>query len=345
MLLMLGMSLVFSSCDKKDDNEKNTPNPALKSTFYVAGSENSGGTQQPVVWINGIAKNQGEGGYGGVCNAVAIGTDNAVYAGVASADANSYIYKDGTLLFTLDKSNARCSLNSMALVGDVVYSCGYDEGADMQPYACIWRGSEKYMTLPQSGNGIKVIPVNENEIYMAVDEYSGQKTIPAIYKNNTKLYELPTPEGIDTYVKDAVYVNGDIYAVGEYTEYPPVYTVIVWKNGIELYKITGEDGANCNASTIYVNRFGNVYVGGQETDENGIRIAKIWKDGNTYHELDGGADESNVTSITEHDGLIYATGEIHDWNGARPVIWQENAILYKMSPSGDDPVTRQLIVK
>lgn len=334
----------FSSCNNNDD-DKSGKNPALARTFYVAGSENSGGTAQPVVWVNGTAKNQGNDGFGGICNAVAIGGDNSLYAGVVSNDANSYVYKNGERLLTLEKSGSMCGLNSMALLGDVVYSCGYDEIASTQPAACIWRGSEKHFSLQESSNGIKVFPVNENEIYMVAEEYASGTSKPAIYKNGAKLYSLPTMDGIDTYVKDAFYINGDIYTVGEFSEYPPVNTVIVWKNNIEQYKISGAEGGNCNASAIYVNRQGNVFVGGQETNEDGELIAKIWKDGNTYYELDGGADRSNVTSITEYDGLIYSTGETHDWGGAHAIIWQENAILYKMLPTGDDPVTKQLVIK
>lgn len=342
--IMAGIVFAFSSCNNNDD-DKSGKNPALARTFYVAGSENSGGTAQPVVWVNGTAKNQGNDGFGGICNAVAIGGDNSLYAGVVSNDANSYVYKNGERLLTLEKSGSMCGLNSMALLGDVVYSCGYDETAPMQPSACVWKGSEKYFTAQESSNGVKVLPVNENEIYMVANEYSSGKSKPAIYKNGSKLYTLPSADGIDTYAKDAFYINGDIYTVGEFSEYPPVNTVIVWKNNIEQYRITGADGANCNAGAIYVNRLGNIFVGGQETNEDGELIAKIWKDGNTYYELDGGADRSNVTSITEYDGLIYSTGETHDWGGAHAIIWQENAILYKMLPTGDDPVTKQLVIK
>lgn len=334
----------FSSCNNNDD-DKSGNNPALTRTFYVAGSENSGGTAQPVVWVNGTAKNQGNGGFGGICNAVAIGGDNSLYAGVVSNDANSYVYKNGERILTLVKNGARCSLNSMALLNDMVFSCGYDYDASMQPNACIWRGSEKYVSLPASSNGIKIFPVNENEIYWIVEEFTAATTEIAIYKNNNKMYSLPVPANINTFAKDAFYINGDIYTVGEFSEYPLVNTVIVWKNDIEQYKISGAEGANCNASAIYVNRQGNVFVGGQETNEDGELIAKIWKDGNMYYELDGGADWSNVSSITEHDGLIYSSGETHDWGGANAIIWQENAILYKMRPSGDDPVTRQLVIK
>lgn len=344
LLLMAGVVFAFSSCNNNDGN-KNGNNPALKSTFYVAGSENSSGTAQPVVWVNGLAKNLGDNGFGGMCNAVAIDGNNSIYAGVVSDDANSYIYKNGERILTLAKNGARCSLNSMALLNDMVFSCGYDYDASMQPNACIWRGSEKYVSLPASSNGIKIFPVNENEIYWIVEEFTAATTEIAIYKNNDKMYSLPVPANINTFVKDAFYINGDIYTVGEFSEYPPVYTVIVWKNNIEQYRISGNNGANCNADAIFVNSRGEVFVGGQETNDEGTLIAKIWKNGNTYYELDGGADRSNVSAITEHGGLLYAAGETFDWGGANAIIWQENAILYKMKPSGSDPVTKQIIVK
>lgn len=345
LLIFAGaVSPLLSSCNKDDDKNKNSVNPALTRTFYVAGSENSDGVSKPVVWVNGIARVQGNSATGGICNSVATGSDNSIYAGVTGDDLSAGIYKNGELLFSLDKTGARCSVEDVALLNDIVYSCGYDEIADGQPVACVWQGHEKYMQTAAGGNGIRVFPVNENEIYLVADEY-GNTSQPAIYRNNSKLYSLPSPDGIDTYAKDAFYINGDIYTVGEYAEYPPVYKITVWKNDIKLYEITGSDGANCNAEAIFVNRNGNVFVGGHETNEEGAQIAKIWKDGLPYYELDGGADRSYVTSITEMDGLLYASGETYDWNGANAIIWQENAILYKMKPAGEEPVTKQLIIK
>lgn len=343
MLLLAGLTLALPSCQDDGDDSKNGSNPALSRTFYVAGSEDSDGFDRPVVWINGIARAQGNDGSGGVCNAVAIGNDNSVYTGVISDNLSSGIYKDGEKLYNLERAGAHCGVMDIALLNDIVYSCGYDETTISSTSACVWKGQEKYISVADS-KGVRAFPVKDDEIYMVADEY-GNVTQPAVYRNSSRLYSLPSPENTDTHAKDAYYVNGDIYTVGEYQVKPDVNRIIVWKNDIRLYEISGADGTGCNAGAIYVNRQGNIFVGGQETDADGVKVAKIWKDGNPYLELDGGADVSEVTSVTEADGLIYACGSLSDWNGAAAIIWQEAAILYKMKPAGNNPVTRQLIIK
>lgn len=328
----------------KEDGPQQAEKP--QATFYVAGAQNVSGKYQAAVWVNGIPQKQGEAADNSWCSSLAL-VGNDLYSAVnesGNAGYASIVYKNNVEMFTVASGRSEeCKINSIAVSGGKVYSCGYTVTGGIK-YSKIWENGTQYLAHSGNSDAVRVIPAG-GSIYSVINE--GNNTgivVPRIYKEAVVEYTL-TDGTKNAYVVDALYSNGNIYSVGNIPATDPDSEDIIklWRNGNEIYSINATD-VNCVANGLFVNG-SDIYVGGYSYDASGKRQAKVWKNGNLLYSLNGGAQNAEVSSVAMWNGFVYSSGYTDMGASRTPIIWWENAIYYKMQGGGDKPEIGQMFVR
>ena len=137
-------------------------------------------------------------------------------------------------------------------------------------------------------------------------------------------------------VFNSVYVfEGDLYVCGREDN-----DVKLWKNCEELSLVTAAgnpaySNLSITLSSVFVYE-GDVYCSGYEFKENGIYVAKVWKNGRVAN-LSDGSVEAQAFSVFVSDGDVYVAGyefrkpfgtgaDAIIWKNGEPIILSEELI-------------------
>ena len=144
------------------------------------------------------------------------------------------MWKKGSELFALTDGSKDASANSVFVVGEDVYTAGYEYNGTNY-VAKVWKNKKAiFKTDGSKDAGANSVYVVGDDVYVAGSERGAVK----VWKNGEELYEL-VDKGI---AYSMVVYNGDVYVAGYETE-GSNDVAKVWKNGKELYSLADKGGA------------------------------------------------------------------------------------------------------
>ncbi|MCL2074260.1 MAG: InlB B-repeat-containing protein [Marinilabiliaceae bacterium] len=295
---------------------------ASAQNVYVGGESNGNAT----IWTNGTPQYFSD----GIINSVIVINDE-VYAAGKDGDEVAKVWKNGTVIHTLEGTYSYIFVNSMAISGDDIYVVTQELSSSWQSFGRLWING-----VAQSGydnaSELHSVFIDGNDIYVAGT--TGKTAI--IWKNGTQLYSY-TSEYAGAFPSvivadgDVYYMGGDYGAFGKnsikqstigndangYNTIGKItndYGVKVWKNDEMLYTL-GEEvygGSLCFSDGV-------LYAAGQASNANYVPQAKIWIDGvGTVLEEVWGAAES----IFVLDGDVYVAGWYGNYPKLAATVWK-----------------------
>ena len=246
-----------------------------------------------------------------------------------------------------------------------IYTAGRGNGVVASIVPCVVKNNRFLYNLYDEGQGGQVnsIFVWNGDVYSLGDRE--RETV--VWKNDTELYTLTTPENWFVEGYQIAVLNGDVYASGyayDGNRYMPVmwkngtvqflpseakygfaYSIAVsgrdvyvagrnddtprvWKNGEVLYDLP-YDLYRAEAASLCVSD-GDVYVGGFSVGEklDSGSSPTVWKNGELLYLLSDYSLDSRVISIATWKGDVYALGTLNDGNSKRNVLWKNDQLLY-----------------
>jgi len=208
--------------------------------------------------------------------------------------------------------------------------------------------------------GLSVCIVKAQDAYLGGHAYDANCNCEraVVWKNGTPTYYTTESGDILSVVVD----KGNVYVLGRNNISGWEYN-IVWKNGIEIYRLD-DGGAFAIAvsdgdiyavgtkiesdtlvgrvwkngtiqtgytearifSSVFIDDDKNVYIGGYGKVE-GIPSPIIWKNGTPLYTL---TEDSNIQAVVVSDGDVYAAGLKGAPGMYIPVVWKNNDLLYTL---------------
>ena len=230
---------------------------------YVAGYDGKIAT----LWKNGIVQNLTDGNYSARANSVFVTEDDVYVAGYetnAQGKTVAKLWKNGVGQ-NLSNGYFNAKSTSVCVSKNDVYVAGNDENA-----AKLWKNGLA-QTLSNEGNAYSVF-VSNNDVYIAGNIEIEGYPIAVLWRNGAMQENISTVG-----YASSVFVSGnDVYVA---VVNVMGYFVSLYKNDLE--QSFTEEGETL-AESIFVSE-NDVYVAGNESNEEGVTIAKLWKNGKVYN--------------------------------------------------------------
>ncbi|WP_055395508.1 IPT/TIG domain-containing protein [Flagellimonas eckloniae] len=263
--------------------------------------------------------------------AIAIVDENGKVTGVA----------EGSVIITADLGND-AYVECMIKVNPSVFISGREDNGN-DDIAMIWKnGTPINLTDGSAAAQANSIFVNGTDIYVAGQEIEGSKEVAKLWKNGQVLYNL-TDGTENAYAYSVVANNTDVYVAGREANNESFNTFSkIWKNGQLLYNLT--DGSKISAVySLFLNNT-DIYAAGFERNENGMDIAKLWKNGVVTNITDG-SNSAKAYSVYVDGNDVYVAGNEETENGATAKIWKNGVPLYNLTDGSTYSYAISLVVK
>lgn len=332
--LITGLLLLFSACQRGDDNDK-----TFQSTYiYIAGAVTglSDSNWTPCVWKNGVP------------NKLSFSDEQNGYALSIFVSGDS-VYAAGTLMYPLKswgtpvywKDGARVDLpvlsediggvaNGIRVVERDIYVSGYRAVSYyshrstrlLLAIPCYWKNGV-LVSLPviseDVGGLAESIFIFANDVYIAgsVLDEAGDFYVPCYWKNGQRI-DLGIPGTCRSGKANSLFIDGaDVYVSGTAALESWLSVPLVWTNGTwtELSKID-PDGYGWT-SGLFVDGH-DVHVCGATWNEAKKPVPCTWKNNDRF-DLPGGLN-GQALKIQVFAGDVYIVG-----NGNGPCYWKNGA--------------------
>ncbi|QCX39071.1 hypothetical protein FF125_11730 [Aureibaculum algae] len=328
--LLIFISLIVISCSE-DETNSNVP---VQPDIYIAGKTK----YTPTVWRDGSATYLTDGTYNAEATSITVVNNDEVYVtGFETKDIikKATLWKNGNAI-DLSTTPFTSIANAVAVVNDDVYVAGYEYESTKNTFvAKVWKNG--IPTSISNGNHdayATSIAVDNDDVYVTGHEYINYTDVATLWINGvpTRLTDGENPskaysvviENNDVYVAGYEFYNGNFHAklwkngvmssftdetkpsiaysvaVENNTVYIAGYedtAAMLWING-EAHPLSGGHVLGNQANSVALNK-NDVYVVGHTYDDDGLRNAKLWKNG----------EPSNVTDNT--DGSYALSIDLH----------------------------------
>jgi hypothetical protein len=317
----------------------------VEPSIYVAGHENNIAT----IWKNGKVLYQFSDAAHYSCAYSVFVSGNDVYAAGEERPAedvgNGLIYvgipvarvwKNGAVQ-NLDSSDEGDIAYSVYVSGNDVYAAGYKYMLH-KCGAIIWKNGVAQEFSNTAGSVLAYsVHVSGNDVYAA-----GTELLTAtVWKNGVSQQLTDGAKGAAAY---SVYVSGnDVYVAGYERNDMEKRVATVWKNGSgSAMSFSGKAGSvslsESEIHSVFVS--GNdVYAAGYERSENGLEVAKVWKNGEITT-LTGSAGYTRAESVFVFGNDVYVVGH----KNTTAIIWK-NGAEQELSNSAYDSEAYSVFVK
>lgn len=241
--------------------------------------------------------------------------DNEINPSTGMLDGK--VYKNGELLYNYGEAGKHNLIYGLDIADGKVYASGsqiLSNNGNNSYSGKIWQNQ----TTSTYGSGNVIITdilKSGNDTYFTLADLDNNKT--QIWKNGEVKYNILQHYG----VKIAVSGN-DIYTCGAKDN-----QLVVIKNGSTLYTLSASSG---EVFSFWVD--GNtVYTAGYII-ENGLVIAKIWKNGNELYSL----GEGRALDVCVFGGVVYASGYLLENDKSVAKVWKNGNVLYTLNNGNAD---------
>ncbi|WP_420603376.1 Ig-like domain-containing protein [Flagellimonas sp.] len=306
------------------DNESATSVLTVNPNFYVVGESSTNNIFTAILWKNGQPSVLSD---NAKARSVFVSDSNIYVAGFGSGNngVEAKLWENNTPLTVFGFTKARP--NSVYVEGQNVYMAGSRESNNGTYEAILWTNGAA-TTLSDGTNDAyaESVFVSGEDVYVAGYEIENNISVAKVWKNGT---EEKLSDGINDAYAYSVYVDGeDVYVGGSFDGEARIWkngsnlqhimnqgyvtslvvkneqiyalknedeSITVWKNGGGLYTLTnGSNAAEGQSIQVYGE---DVYVVGYEANNNGIKVAKMWKNDIPTDLTNGDGNNTHAYSI------------------------------------------------
>jgi hypothetical protein len=204
------------------------------------------------------------------------------------------VWKNSEVFYNLTSGSRGGYASAMYVYDNAIYVCGREENSFDTYRATVWKDGVRQYSMGASAATQSSIAhdicvqknVSPHQVYVSGNYMT---STASIYRNGQLLgFDYPSTAKINPF---AYAYSIDIF--GAYL-YVAVSSSIhkVYKDADELY-----DMGKGKISDISVYNSSNVYIAGYETNESGIDVAKVWKNGELLYDLTDGTKVAVANAI------------------------------------------------
>jgi hypothetical protein len=304
-----------------------TASPA-EPNVYVA-IQLQGSPNRALYWKNTNIVNLSDGARHAFAKSVFVNETGAYIAGEEHNASGVYVskyWKDGQAI-NLSNGTKHAFASGIVVSGNNVYVSGSQETAG-QRQAKYWvNGTEHNLTDGAKYAVANSIFVSGNDVYVAGN--MNEPTERARYWKNGSEVLLSQTSGTIRSVANNICVNGsDVYVAG-YQQFDAAnggkYIATVWKNGTPT--LLGTSTNNSYATGVAVKN-NNIYVAAYE-NEQGVNIARVWKNNIIMTNLSNGSIDAQTSSIfiTAQEN-VYVAGYSGNINSGIQAKYWKNGVSH-----------------
>lgn len=305
---------------EKKDAEATAISVVNENAVYIAGWEkNSRGIKVAKYWINnGIkSKNLTDGFFDAAVTSIFV-SNGIVY--ISGWEKNKEGYKvakywKGGVATALSDGKTDAEATAITVLNGTVYIAG-----NWGTKGGYWKDNrESFTSLSKSGkcNSIFVVDKPADKAELRSTPAENKKTTIENPNTDSKNPEKETihKARFDGYLSGYEIKNGK--TIAKY-----------WKNGIATLLTNGQR----NAMALSVYAVGNdIYAAGWEENNEGIKIAKYWKNAQQAVELSAGIYDAVATAIFVDNNRVYVSGNSNNAQNIKKAVYWNNGELNRLS--------------
>ncbi|MBN8876722.1 MAG: hypothetical protein J0I32_04195 [Sphingobacteriales bacterium] len=311
-----------------DEKTFTTTAPPAEPNVYVA-IQLQGSPNRALYWKNTSIVNLSDGARHAFAKSVFVNETGAYIAGEEHNASGVYVskyWKDGQAI-NLSNGTKHAFASGIVVSGNNVYVSGSQETAG-QRQAKYWvNGTEYNLTDGAKYAVANSIFVSGNDVYVVGN--MNEPTERARYWKSGSEVLLSQTSGTVRSVANNICVNGsDVYVAG-YQQFDAAnggkYIATVWKNGTPT--LLGTSTNNSYATGVAVKN-NNIYVAAYE-NEQGVNIARVWKNNIIMTNLSNGSIDAQTSSIfitAQED--VYVAGYSGNINSGIQAKYWKNGVSH-----------------
>jgi len=293
-------------------------------SVYVVGAQNFFGTNQVMVWKNGVGTTITNGTYNSGATAVFVKGNTLFVAGsqsIGRSYASFWKIENGMELPTygLNETPNDAYTNSIYIseTNDEYIAGSENHGANIGTIAKVWKNGVATHLSTMAGGAFSVF-VSGQDVYTAGWESTATGYVAKVWKNG--ITTTLSPENGKAYGKAVFVSSGIAYVAGQtWNAVDFKWIITVWKDGVPEV-INNSGSAEVNAMFIYDQ---DVYIVGNEV-RNNVYNAKIWKNGvGTFLSSNAGSEPK---SVYVYNGDVYVAGWEYDIDGKQVAMLWKNGV-------------------
>jgi hypothetical protein len=319
------MSLIIFLCTAfKKDNTANT--------VYVVGyKENSKGINVAIIWKDGVPTNLSNGKKSTIAKNIVISGEDIYVTGeenLNNGKTKTIVWKNGVATY-LSYGTQSITPKAIAVSGTDVYVAAYIENNASNYFTGIlFKNAKPYLIVgkPKQEGTIDDVAISGTDVY-CTGSLTNNGTIAKLYKNGKEV-----PLGTINHIVDKVSLavnSNDVY-VGynvENIKAGNYCTPFILKNGVKTALTNGKTYARIVSLFVKDN---NVYALGNEQNEAGNDVIKLWKNGVATTYATSGENENtkaNGMYVNGTDVYVSAAGEVTPNNIAVAKIFKNGVAI------------------
>jgi len=311
-----------------DEKTFTTTAPPAEPNVYVA-IQLQGSPNRALYWKNTSIVNLSDEARHAFAKSVFVNETGAYIAGEEHNASGVYVskyWKDGQAI-NLSNGTKHAFASGIVVSGNNVYVSGSQETAG-QRQAKYWvNGTEYNLTDGAKYAVANSIFVSGNDVYVVGN--MNEPTERARYWKSGSEVLLSQTSGTVRSVANNICVNGsDVYVAG-YQQFDAAnggkYIATVWKNGTPTLLGTSTNNSYATGVAVKIN---NIYVAAYE-NEQGVNIARVWKNNIIMTNLSNGSIDAQTSSIfitAQED--VYVAGYSGNINSGIQAKYWKNGVSH-----------------